>query len=156
MPNGHDVLETISAIDAVTYLPNDVLTKVDRAAMSVGLESRAPLLDHRVVEFAFSLPTKYKMHNGISKWPLRQVLARYIPPSLTDRPKMGFGVPIAHWLRGRLRDWAEELMKSGSRSGLLNMPHVERLWRSHQEGNFGRTTTLWQILMLLEWYARYA
>jgi asparagine synthase (glutamine-hydrolysing) len=155
MPCGRDVLETISAIDAVTYLPNDVLTKVDRAAMSVGLESRAPFLDHRIVEFAFSLPTKFKMFGGIPKWPLRQLLAHHIPPSLTERPKMGFGVPISDWLRGRLKGWAEELLSAHPRDGLLNMQRIERLWRSHQDGNLARTATLWRVLMFLEWCNRY-
>lgn len=154
-PPGIDDLNAISAMDTMTYLPDDILVKVDRAAMASSLETRVPLLDHRVVEFAFSLPASYKLRDGRTKWPLRQVLAKHVPQELTDRPKQGFAVPIGTWLRGPLRDWALDLLAPAAveRSGLNPKP-VTALWNQHQAGTPYLENRLWGILMYQAWFAR--
>lgn len=156
-PLGTDDLNSISSIDAMTYLPDDILVKVDRAAMATSLETRVPLLDHSLVEFAFSLPEDLKVHNGEAKAPLRQVLARHVPKILTDRPKKGFGVPIDEWLRGPLREWGEELIAPAmlDRSGLNREP-VAKLWAQHQAGMPYLQDRLWAILMYQAWFAQNA
>ena len=147
----------ISGIDAKTYLPDDILVKVDRAAMATSLETRVPLLDHRVVELAFSLPFSYKFREGQTKWPLRKILYKHVPRSLVDRPKRGFSVPIADWLRGPLREWADDLLSPTSlaKDGLLAPDPIVRIWQQHRSGTHNWENRLWIILMFQAWRAHY-
>ncbi|MBK6899726.1 MAG: asparagine synthase (glutamine-hydrolyzing) [bacterium] len=148
-----DIAEYMMVNDMRTYLANDILVKLDRAGMAVSLETRAPYLDHRVVEFALSLPLSMKIGEGVGKRILRQVLNRYVPHDLVDRPKMGFSVPIGDWLRGPLRPWAEDLL-SESRlraDGFLEPGPVRALWREHQSRRKDRHHCLWNVLMFQSW-----
>lgn len=146
-------VERVMVWDTIGYLTDDILTKVDRAAMSVSLETRVPFLDHRIVEFAWSLPMQFKIREGQSKWVLRQLLFKYVPRSLIDRPKMGFAVPVAEWLRGPLRDWAQDLFDryAGSDGNLLDSALVKRLWAVHLQGRADRSLILWSVLMFYGW-----
>lgn len=139
--------------DAITYLPDDILAKVDRASMSASLETRAPFLDHRVIEFIWSLPLKQRINSGTSKWLLRKLLYRHVPKNLVDRPKMGFGVPIAQWLRGPLRHWAEELISEERlrKQGYLDVKLVRDKWFQHQNGRANHEFALWNVLMFQQW-----
>ncbi|WP_293881934.1 asparagine synthase (glutamine-hydrolyzing) [Sphingomonas sp.] len=152
-PNLSDPVARMMAVDSVTYLPDDILVKVDRAAMAASLETRAPFLDHRVAEFAWRLPMHQKIRDGEGKWLLRQVLYRHVPKPLIDRPKMGFGVPINDWLRGPLRDWAEALLARPvlERQGLLNPESIRQVWDLHLSGTRQFGARLWSVLMLQAW-----
>lgn len=146
-------MERMMALDTASYLPDDILVKVDRAAMGVSLETRVPMLDHRVVEFAWSLPLSIRNRGGTGKWPLKEVLYRRVPRSLMERPKKGFSVPLDRWLRGPLRDWAETLLSEDRlrREGFLQSEEVRRLWKDHLDGRGNHKARLWNILMFQSW-----
>lgn len=146
--------EAMMLSDTYNYLPDDILTKVDRATMAVSLEGRVPLLDHRVVEFAWSLPLRLKIRGGKSKWLLRQILYKHVPPELVERPKAGFGVPIHRWLRGALRPWAEELLstKRLRDHDLFDSDTVQTKWREHLSGARNWQYLLWDVLIFQDWF----
>ena len=148
-----DELSWMQYADSVTYLPDDILTKVDRASMAVSLEARVPLLDHRVVDLAWQLPAHLKMRGGQGKWLLRQVLYKYVPKELVERPKMGFGVPIDAWLRGPLKGWAADLLDPAAmaRAGLLDPAPIQEKWAEHQSGRRNWQHFLWNVLMFEAW-----
>ncbi len=151
-----DPVARMMALDSVSYLPDDILVKVDRAAMAASLETRAPFLDHRVAEAAWALPMHQKLRQGRGKWVLREVLDRYVPRTLIERPKMGFGVPINDWLRGPLKGWASDLLSEDRlrRQGLLDAEIVGRQWRDHLSGRRQLGGQLWSVLMLQAWLDR--
>jgi asparagine synthase (glutamine-hydrolysing) len=150
------MLERMQLIDTATYLPDDILQKVDRASMAFALEVRPPLLDHRVVAFAFALPRRLRVRDGETKWLLRRVLDRYVPRDLVERPKMGFGVPLADWLRGPLRDWSEDLLDPARLGGgFLDVPTVRKLWDEHRSGRCNWAYALWNVLMFEAWRRRW-
>lgn len=152
-----DFVERMQYLDTLTYLPDDILTKVDRASMAFSLEARVPLLDHRVVERSWELPAEAKRHKGEGKRALRQLLARYVPPSLFERPKMGFGAPIEHWLRGPLRAWADRLLDPArlDRQRLLQPAPIRERWEAHLAGKANWAYPLWNVLMFQAWIDRH-
>ena len=149
----HNAADRMMLLDGVTYLPDDILAKVDRAAMGISLETRVPFLDHRVAELAWRIPLEMKVRDGRGKWLLRQLLYRYVPKSLIERPKAGFGIPVGQWLRGPLRDWAEGLLdeKRLREAGYLNSRIIQEMWHLHLSGRFDLTDRLWTVLMFQAW-----
>ena len=152
-----DPVDRMRYLDMCTYLPDDILTKVDRASMAVALEVRVPLLDHRLVEWVWRLPSFQNARARRPKHLLRRVLARYVPDRLVERPKMGFGVPLADWLRGPLRNWAEDLMNEAGLSAgdIFDVEAIRSLWAEFLSGDNGRYFLIWNILMFQAWHRRW-
>lgn len=150
-------LDFMTSSDAIQYIPGDILTKVDRASMAVSLEARVPLLDHRILEFAWKIPQSLKTHNGQAKWILKQILYKYVPQDLINRPKQGFSVPIANWLRGALRDWAGDLLQSShlEEQGYFDIKQINTIWKEHQNKDRNWQAFLWNVLMFQAWHEKY-
>jgi asparagine synthase (glutamine-hydrolysing) len=148
-----NVAEQMMYFDSVTYLPDDILVKLDRATMAVSLEGRVPFLVHRVAEFAWKLPIAMRVRGREGKWILRQLLYRHVPRELIERPKSGFGIPIDSWLRDPLRDWAENLLNEDRirREGFFNPKPIRRSWKEHLSGSHNRAYHLWDVLMFQAW-----
>ena len=156
-PTAQSFTEQMMMLDTLQYLPDDILVKLDRASMWVGLEARVPMLDHSVFEFAWALPEKLKIRNGTGKWILKKLLERYLPRHLFDRPKMGFGIPIGQWLREDLKEWAEDLLNSTrlTHEGYFKPETVHQVWQEHLAGRRNHQHMLWPLLMFQAWLAHY-
>lgn len=160
-PKGLNLTEQMIYYDQLSYLPNDLMVKADRASMAVSLEMRAPLLDYRIAEYAWSLPMRFKIRQGrngmTGKWLLRQVLARHVPLAMFDRPKQGFSVPVEHWLKGPLRDWAHSLLDPAllKQEGWLNPALVTAEWNAYLGGAHHHAGRLWTVLMFQAWRQRW-
>lgn len=152
-PNTDSFESWMMAMDAQTYMVDDILVKVDRAAMANSLETRVPLLDHRVVELAWKIPTHLRIKNGKGKWPLREVLSRHVPKQMFERPKKGFSIPVGHWLRGPLREWAEVLLDRSrlQKEGYFKPEPIRKLWNDHLSGKGDYSSRLWGVLMFQAW-----
>ncbi len=152
-----DPVERMQYADAVVYLPDDILTKLDRASMAFGLEARVPLLDHRIASFAWALPGRLKAKNGVGKIIMRRLLERYVPGEIINRPKKGFSVPMDQWLRGPLRDWAESLLSTDAvgSTGLLDVASIRKCWESHLRGDRDEGHKIWTVLMFQAWYQKW-
>jgi asparagine synthase (glutamine-hydrolysing) len=150
---GTDLMSQMMFLDTLTYLHDDILVKVDRAAMAVSLETRVPLLDHHLVAYSWRLPAKFKLRAGVSKWILRQILYRYVPRELMERPKSGFGIPLATWLRGPLREWGEDLLNRRrlTADGFFDVVVVHDMWQEHLSGKRNWAYHLWDLLMFQAW-----
>ena len=140
-------------IDILTYLPDNILHKLDRASMAASLETRIPLLDHRIVEYALRIPLEIKIKDGQGKWPIRQVLYKYLPKEITERPKQGFSVPIEDWLRGPLKQWASELLDKNRliKEGFFDAEMITQIWDEHLSGKRRFQNYLWNILVFQQW-----
>lgn len=148
-----EAFENFQYWDFIDYLPNDILTKVDRASMHAGLEARVPLLDHRIVEKSWQLPAHAKIYKGETKWILRRILERHVPASISEGPKRGFAIPLSDWLKGPLKTWAQEILYT--KNDFINMQEIERLWESHQSGAQNHAQQIWTFLNFNLWYQDY-
>jgi asparagine synthase (glutamine-hydrolysing) len=157
LPAAATFVERMMLQDQMRYLPDDILVKVDRATMAVGLEARAPLLDHRLAEWVWRLPIDFRCRDGVGKWLLRQVLGDYVPAALIDRPKTGFGIPVGAWLRGPLRPWAESLLDERrlEQEGFLEPARIRPVWAEHLAGRRDHAVRLWVVLMFQAWLERW-